>query len=125
MTRILIVEDDSSARGALELDLLRAGHEVRGAGDATEALDIAQTFPPELLLCDWMLPGDADGLDLASELHDRLPELCIVFMTGLPDGYRAAARGLRLPIAEVLVKPLSLQHVRRAVSRALEERSPS
>jgi DNA-binding NtrC family response regulator len=100
MARILVLEDDSSARFVMAEMLVRSGHEARGAGkpeDAIEGVAMAD-FEPEVLVADWMLKSDLTGLDVAEKLQARYPNLRVVFITALPtEKLRedAKARGIK------------------------------
>jgi phosphoribosyl 1,2-cyclic phosphodiesterase/ActR/RegA family two-component response regulator len=68
--RFLIVDDDPDLT-ALVLALLEAaGHEVRTAGTGSEALGALETFSPDCVLVDLMLP-DMDGFDLCTRLRPQ------------------------------------------------------
>jgi CheY-like chemotaxis protein len=71
---LLVVDDDTDLREALEEVLRDAGHTVLGASNGREALDVlARTRPlPGLVLLDMMMPV-LDGLGFAQELH-TVPE---------------------------------------------------
>ena len=75
MTRpLLVVDDDTDLREALEEVLRDAGHDVLGAGNGREALEVlARARPlPGLVLLDMMMPV-LDGLGFAHEMH-AVPE---------------------------------------------------
>jgi two-component system, OmpR family, response regulator len=55
--KILIVDDESGARAALEFLLRREGFEVRDASDGPSAIQECATFRPDLILLDIMMPG--------------------------------------------------------------------
>ena len=65
--RILIVDDESSARFALELLLRREGFEVHEVHDGASALVECSTFRPDLILLDIMMPG-MDGLEVCRRI---------------------------------------------------------
>lgn len=83
MTRILYVDDDNDIREvalmALELD---DGLEVRGCASGAEALAVAPTFQPELILLDVMMP-QMDGPTTLTELRadPRTANIAVVFIT--------------------------------------------
>jgi signal transduction histidine kinase len=70
--RILLVDDNVDAVHTLQLFLHSAGHEVEVAYSATDALELAKTFLPEVCLLDIGLP-DFDGNELARRLR-QLPQ---------------------------------------------------
>ena len=116
ITKILVVEDEAVVLFTLELILRQNGYEVMGASDATEALAAAESFHPEILLCDINLPDD-NGIQLAIRIKNLIPECRVVLLSGeissadlLED---AARRGYRF---EVLAKPADPQHLLRVLA---------
>ena len=80
--RILVVEDEPKARSALHEYFALRGLDVRSAADAGEAIEIARKFAPQVLLCDWWLGGESDGVAVAKTLSERIDDLHILLMTG-------------------------------------------
>jgi CheY-like chemotaxis protein len=66
--RILVADDNHDAAGSLALRLELAGHDVRTAQDGLEALAIARTFKPEVVLLDLGMPA-MDGYETARHLR--------------------------------------------------------
>ena len=81
--RILVVEDNPDAAETLREVLELAGHEVAAASDGHEALSMARTFRPEVVLCDIGLPG-LDGYEVARRLRKdaTLAPTFLVALTG-------------------------------------------
>jgi DNA-binding NarL/FixJ family response regulator len=79
---VLLVEDNEVYRSSLELLLaLQAGVEVVGSAEtATEALALAETVSPDVVLLDFRLP-DRDGAAAAAAFRERHPETAIVCLT--------------------------------------------
>ncbi|MFV8749860.1 response regulator [Nannocystaceae bacterium ST9] len=106
---ILLVEDEASARLALNEILLQEGYRVLMAEDAANALEqFAKAESVDLLLTDVRL-GATDGLELAEQILARR-KLPVVYMTGML-GPTDAANGafIRKPIDLVELLPL-LEH---------------
>ena len=72
MTCILVVDDDPAIREMVGMALTRAGYEMLVAGSALEARRIIASQRPDLVLLDWMLPGQS-GFELARQLHAGNP----------------------------------------------------
>jgi two-component system, OmpR family, phosphate regulon response regulator PhoB len=81
-TRVLIIEDESAIRAMISYTLKRSGFEVAEASDADEALVQVTECNPDLVLLDWMLPGQS-GMDLARRLRrdDRTRDIPIIMLT--------------------------------------------
>jgi CheY-like chemotaxis protein len=56
MARILIVEDDQDLNAAYQMILKKAGHTVESALNGERALELTQTFRPQLILLDLLMP---------------------------------------------------------------------
>ena len=65
--RILIVDDESTARAALELLLRREGFDVRSATNGESALSECASFRPDLILLDILMPG-MDGFEVCRRI---------------------------------------------------------
>ncbi|MEO5822797.1 MAG: response regulator [Vicinamibacteraceae bacterium] len=116
--RILIADDNGDAAGALALRLELAGHEVRTAQDGLEALAVARTFQPEVVLLDLGMPA-MDGYETARHLR-RLSwgkQARLIALTGWgqqQDRIRTAEAGFDIH----LVKPVSELDLFRAIASA-------
>ena len=81
--RVLVVDDNADAANSLTLLLRMMGHEVRTVGDGQAALDVTQSFRPDLVLLDIGLPG-MSGYEVARLLRrsPALRETWLVALTG-------------------------------------------
>jgi two-component system phosphate regulon response regulator PhoB len=68
MPSILVVDDDPAIREMVRMALTRAGYDILEAGSALEARQIIASRKPDLILLDWMLPGQS-GFEFARQLH--------------------------------------------------------
>jgi DNA-binding response OmpR family regulator len=110
--QIVVADDDPVLRALLQMKLQAEGHNVTLACDGTEALRLASTSPPELLVLDVVMPG-LDGLEVTRRLREQ-PEtatLPIVLLTGRdtdPDivaGWQSGAN-------YYITKPFVIEHLR-------------
>lgn len=104
--RVLIIEDNADARESLRLLVEMGGNEVRTAADATQGLEIVDSFIPYLVVCDIGLPH-TDGYALVQLLRERLAGYPTRFVA--LTGYARPedkARALHSGFDEFLVKPL-------------------
>jgi two-component system, cell cycle sensor histidine kinase and response regulator CckA len=81
--RIMVVEDNDSARAVVRRILDQAGFSVTVARDGEEALSIIQkaSGQPDLFLTDVVMPG-MTGPQLLRKVRERWPNLCFLFMSG-------------------------------------------
>jgi DNA-binding response OmpR family regulator len=129
--RVLVCDDSATLR-ALVKGLLEPAHQVLATQSAEEALELAPSFGPDLIICDVWLPG-MSGADLCRQVRQRadLAEVPVILITGVPDpagracGFEAGADDyLEKPLREreLLARVASLLRLRRA-NQALEARS--
>jgi PAS domain S-box-containing protein len=121
---LLLVEDNPDIVETLSELLTVAGHRVRSAGTAEEALELLRAQRPDVLLCDIGLPG-MSGLELGQRLRAD-PELAgikRVAMTGYGD---PATQGhiARAGFERTLIKPVQLAALRHCLSRVAAATPP-
>jgi len=118
--RILLVDDDESAGGALEALLRADGFSVSFVPDGETAVAEARRTLPDVVLTDLHMPT-MDGVSLCKRLHELDGDLPVIVMTA--DGDRASViQGLRAGLHDYLIKPLDYGEVQWCVDRALEQR---
>jgi len=117
--RILVVDDEASARNALTEILGDEGYEVFAAADGFKALALASEHAPEVILTDVKMPG-MDGLHLLQELRVRHPEAAVVMMTAF-GAVESAVQAMRHGAADYLVKPLNSDELLVVIERCLEQ----
>jgi len=119
MARILIAEDEDTLCAMCARALSGAGHDVKTAGDGSDALDLLKREDGrfDLLLTDIRMPI-MDGIALSLAAARDYPDLTILLMTGYAD-QRERAHGLDAIIHDVIPKPFTLAVLRGAVEEAL------
>lgn len=83
MARVLVVEDEPALRSMLAAFLTERGHQVKVAGEAATANQIAAVFKPQAALLDVHLGPGPSGIDLAVALTRLHPGIAIVFLTNV------------------------------------------
>ena len=80
--RVLIVDDEFIITETLRIYVEDMGLEVCGAAEtAEEALELAVTHRPYIVLMDMRLRGERDGVDASSDIHDQVGSK-VIFITG-------------------------------------------
>ena len=115
--RILVVDDEASARDVLRRLLHEQGFAVECASDGQAALDRLAAFDPVGVLTDLQLPG-LDGIQLCTQLRERDPMLPVILMTAHDDG-QSILRGLRAGVDDYLTKPLDNEFLLSSLRRAI------
>jgi len=117
--RVLVVEDEESARRALAEILTLLGFEVAAAASGEEAERLAAGEVFDLLLTDFVLPG-IDGGELARRLLARSPALRVVVMSGYAED-ESMRHGVAAGTLRFLQKPFDVQALTRAIDAALAD----
>jgi two-component system phosphate regulon response regulator PhoB len=121
---VLIVEDEPSIAELLAINLRHAGLKVRLAADAAQARSAVSDRLPDLVLLDWMLPGES-GLQLARHWRasERTRALPIIMLTARAQEDDRVA-GLDAGADDYLVKPFSTKELLARVRAVLRRRAP-
>jgi two-component system OmpR family response regulator len=107
--RVLVVDDEASITDLVATVLRYEGFEVEVAGNGWDALRKAQSFGPELVILDLMLP-DHDGFEIHRKLRDRGVHAPVIFLTAR-DATEDKVRGLTIGGDDYVTKPFSLEEL--------------
>ena len=124
MPRILVVEDEPAIRELLRVNLVDAGYEVQEASDAESAQGLLNAALPDLLLLDWMLPGQS-GLAWAKRLRadNRTRDIPIIMVTARSEEADRVA-GLEAWVDDYVTKPFSPRELKARIKSVLRRRAP-
>jgi DNA-binding response OmpR family regulator len=117
---ILLVDDDPLLRRSLSFNLERCGYRAQAAASAEEALALAQSATPDLVLLDIGLPG-MDGLDALRqfEAHFTAP---VIFLTARRRELDEVL-GLELGADDYITKPFDLDILLARIKAVLRRAS--
>ena len=118
--RILIVDDDPDILLLLTRSLTLVGpdYQLEVCQSGTEALTLGQIRPFDLVISDYSM-NDLNGLQLASKLKERQPELKVILMSG--NGYAGLAqKTAEAGLNGFISKPFKLAKVFETVRAVLE-----
>jgi DNA-binding NtrC family response regulator len=118
--RVLVADDEASARTGLGTLLRDAGFEVDQAEDGDKALECLQATVPDVLVTDLHMPG-LDGIQLLERAREAIPELIVVLVTAFAD-VDTAVRAMQLGAEHYLTKPVQFDELLVVIDRALERR---
>jgi two-component system phosphate regulon response regulator PhoB len=124
MSRILVVEDEAAIAELVAINLRHAGYEVTVVGDAESALQSVDRVLPDLVLLDWMLPGQS-GLTLAKAWRSeaRTKPLPIIMLTARSEEADKLA-GLDGGADDYLTKPFSPKELLARIRAVLRRKAP-
>ncbi len=123
MARILIVDDEDSIRSILRQLFEYEGHTVEEAGSGADALARVEEFNPHLVFLDVKMPG-MDGLEVLEKLHELLPGLQVVMISG-HGTIDSAVDATRKGAFDFLEKPLDTDRLLLTLRNALAVRGLS
>ena len=117
---VLLVEDEIAQRQLIAEILGREGHEIREVGTVDEALQSISDVVPDLILCDWRMPG-RDGGDLLDDVRRRALGCAFIVMTAY-GSIAHAVDAIRRGADDYLGKPFEREALLLAVQRVLRTR---
>ena len=105
-SKILLVDDDPDIIELLEYNLKKEGYETASANDGVQAVEVAKTFKPDLILLDVMMPRQ-DVIETARQIR-QIPEFkdtYILFLTARAEEYTEVA-AFDVGADDYIVKPI-------------------
>lgn len=107
MLKVLVADDDDGARSLAQVSAEAVGHECLVARSGDEAWSLFCSYQPDVLVTDWMMPGDLDGPGLCRAVRaaERDRYTYVVLMT-TRSSRREVLAGLEAGADDYLVKPL-------------------
>ena len=107
--KVLIADDEPVIADTLAMILKQSGFDARAVYSGEKALELAQTFAPEMLISD-VIMADLNGIDAAIRIQALLPGIKILLFSGQAATAdlleKARARGYEF---EILAKPVHPQ----------------
>ena len=124
MSHILVVEDETAIAELISINLRHAGFEVTIAATAEQAQAAVDGVLPDLIILDWMLPGQS-GIALAKRWRGetRTRELPVIMLTARADEADKIA-GLDAGADDYLTKPFSTNELMARIRAVLRRKAP-
>ena len=116
--KILIVDDEKDALFVLKKELAGRGYSVISADNGNDALDLAKSECPDLIILDIRMPG-MDGTEVAAWLKEdpKTKNIPVIFLTCLFQKREGEEQG-RVVAGEVLIaKPYSIEGLSAQIER--------
>ena len=122
--QILIVDDEPAIREMVMMTLEMAGFESLQAADISEAHQQVVDHRPELILLDWMLPGDKSGVDFCRMLKndEMLAEIPVIMLTAKSEE-DSKVHGLDAGADDYMTKPFSTRELISRIKAVLRRSS--
>jgi two-component system response regulator HydG len=119
--RVVVADDEASARSGLATLLRDEGFDVVLAEDGPSGLTRVQENAPDVLVTDLRMSG-MDGIELLRKARELDPELIVVLMTAFAE-VETAVRAMQEGAEHYLTKPLQIDELVLVIKRALERRT--
>ena len=117
--KVLVVEDEWITSEEIKEVMLQNGFDVIGqAVDANTVHQIIEKDTPDVILMDINIKGNVDGIELATQIREKL-NCAIIFLTAYDDDY-FLRRAQKVAPASYLVKPFQAKNLTVAVKMAIQ-----
>ncbi len=121
METVLVVDDEKVIRDGCNRVLVAEGYKVLMASNGREALDVLSSEPPDVVLCDLVMPV-MGGFELLEQIQALHPDLPLIVLTG--HGTVAnAVEAMKKGAYDFITKPFRVEHLVLIIRRALEKRT--
>jgi DNA-binding NtrC family response regulator len=118
--KVLVVDDELSARQGLAELLTVWGYETDMAGDGQEAVQRIFAFNPALVISDLRMPV-VDGMELLKQVRESRPEISFIMLTG-QGTIEQAVEATKLGAFNFLEKPVNPKRLQVELRNCLERR---
>lgn len=108
MKKVLIIEDEENISDLLDYSLSKEGYDVRVASNGKAAFQIIDSYSPNLIILDLMLP-DISGLDICKEVNTK-SSIPIIMLTAKSDTVDKIL-GFELGADDYITKPFNIREV--------------
>jgi two-component system cell cycle response regulator CpdR len=115
--RVVVADDEQSLAEMVASWLIDMGVDARFETSPKAALELIETFEPDVLVSDANFGEEMDGIQLARLAVAIVPDLAVIFMTG----YSASMKELQEQGERTLAKPFSREDLYSALSPLIAE----
>jgi DNA-binding response OmpR family regulator len=121
MTTVLVIDDDADVLTIIKDVLSPEGFEVKTVSDPTDGLQTILDNPPDIILCDIMMPGMNGYMLLQSVRESDLPFIPFIFITAV-DSWDNHRRGMNMGADDYLRKPMRANDIRETIRAVMKKR---
>lgn len=116
--KILVVDDEQIVLDSVTKHLRKEDYTIVTVLSATEAVELLDADPPDIILTDLMMP-EIDGLELMKISKEKLPQVPIIMITGYAT-INTALQATQLGAFDYIAKPFTRSELKSVVRRAAE-----
>jgi len=127
--KVLVVDDDEDILDLLKYNLVKEGYTVETVADSREVLKTAESFRPDLILLDVMMPHH-DGIEVCRQIRekDNFQDISILFLTARVEEYTEVA-AFGAGGDDYIIKPIRpralLMRIKATLDRKTKDDKPS
>lgn len=120
--KVLLVDDETNFAQLLSAILTTDGYEVTVAHDGQEGLEKLETFQPDAIISDVVMPR-MDGFELFKQVKasDKTSSVPFLFITGYQDG-PMLERARKIGAFGILQKPIDIEQIERRLDDLVKTR---
>lgn len=108
---LVMIDDEEDLLDLLEYNFSRVGFEVKAFEEATSAWKFISQSKPDLILCDWMMPG-MTGLEFCKKVKEDMKLADIPFVMFTCRGEQEAiANAYLVGVSDYIVKPVKISEL--------------
>ena len=122
MYRVMIIDDEQSARKLMRASIDWAVLDMEVVGEAAsgiEAINVIDDMKPDIAFVDISMPF-MDGIEFTEVATKRYPSLVIIIMTAI-DKFEYARKCVSLPVFDYMLKPMVRAEITPVLKRAAEK----
>ncbi|WP_372632218.1 response regulator transcription factor [Cohnella sp.] len=119
--RVMLVDDEPNILQFIELGLVNEGYKVATAQDGREALSLAESFAPHVVILDVMMPG-MDGFEVCRALKSERP-VAVIMLTAR-DEVEDRVKGLSIGADDYMPKPFSFAELLARIQARVRNQFP-
>jgi DNA-binding NtrC family response regulator len=117
--RILVVDDEEAMREVLQMRLEQWGFDVRAAADGAEGRRLSDSFRPDIVISDVIMPG-LSGLELLEVLKAGAPGRPVILITA-QGSIDLAVEAMKSGASDFITKPLDYAKLKATIEAVLSD----
>ncbi|MFC1726850.1 sigma-54-dependent transcriptional regulator, partial [candidate division KSB1 bacterium] len=120
ISNILVVDDEKKICNILSKILSDEGYEVKAAGSGEEAVEVVDSYQPDLIVMDQNMPG-IDGVEAMSQIREKYPDSTIIIITAY-GSIPLAVDAMKKGAYDYISKPFDNDELLLVIKRAIERK---
>ncbi len=104
--KVLIIEDDKIIKNIIEFLLKKENYEIEIAYDGLEGIEKIESFSPDLIITDIMLPFKS-GLEVTSYVKKKYPKINVIVISALGKEDLTVIEAFKLGADDLIAKPFN------------------